>query len=324
MTVRTFKQRVVLDDVDKELLPILLEESRELYPKICLTLRAWRDKSGADSVLSNQLQRTLHTFKGSARMAGAMHLGELLHKVEGQVAEANKLAVFDTSLWDELDHCLACVETAIAALTGDAIATEAMPELVSPVLLQHETGRVPFDSVSMRLYQVVRQTAKELGKRVNFELSGGETEIDGDVLEKLTAPFEHLLRNAIVHGIETPERREYLGKTAIGQISLSLVREQEELLFDFTDDGQGLDMIRLKQKALEIGVLQDSEALSDERAIKMIFTPGLSTAREITEIAGRGIGLDVVGAEVEALHGHLQVVSMQDKGLSFKICLPIS
>jgi len=326
MTVRTFKQRIVCDEVDEQLLPILLEEARELYPKICLTLRAWRDKSGADSVLSNQLQRTLHTFKGGARMAGAMHLGELLHRVEGRVAEASKLAVFDASLWDELERCLTCVETAIEALSGDVIVAEAMPEFVSSVLLQQvsgQRGRIPFANASARLYHVARQTAKELGKRVNLELSGGGTEIEGEVLERLTAPFEHLLRNAVVHGIETPEKREYLGKTAIGQISLSLRWEHEELVFEFSDDGQGLDMIRLKQKALQIGVVQEGEELSDTQAIKMIFTPGLSTAREITEIAGRGIGLDVVGAEVDALGGRLQVVSRQDKGLSFRICLPM-
>ncbi|MDX8399173.1 MAG: ATP-binding protein [Gallionellaceae bacterium] len=322
MTTRTFKQIVVCDKVDEQLLPILLEEAHELYPKICLTFKALREKSGEDSVLSNQLQRTLHTFKGGARMAGAMHLGELLHRVEGRIAEASRLAVFDASLWLELERCLSCLETAIEALSGSANIANAKPEFISSVLLHRHTGRFPFASVSSRLYNVTRQTAKELCKRVNFELSGGETEIEANVLERLTAPFEHLLRNAISHGIESAERREYLGKSAIGQISLSLHREHKELVFEFGDDGQGLDIIRLKQKALELGILQEGEELSETQAIKMIFTPGLSTASEITELSGRGIGLDVVRAEVEALVGHLQVVSRQDNGLSFRICLP--
>lgn len=327
MPVHGVEQRTVRDEVDEQLLPVFLEEANDLYPKICLTLQAWREQGGADSLLSNRLQRSLHTFKGSARMAGAMRLGELLHRIEGRIAIAIKQGVFDAVLWNELDNYLTRIAAALEELAGGAAAD--MQDIAAALLLHGETtpragesGLVAFASVSERLYRVARQTAKELGKRVNLELFGGEIELDAVLLEKLTAPFEHLLRNSIAHGIETPLQREHSGKPLIGEICLSLQQEGNELVFKFSDDGSGLHMAGLQQKALEQGVLQAGEQLSEAQAIQMIFKPGLSTAQEVTEIAGRGIGLDVVSSEVGALGGHLDVVSTPGKGLSFTIRLP--
>ncbi len=317
---------IVRDEVDEQLLPLFLEEAGELYPKICQTLAAWREQTGSDAALRNKLQRTLHTFKGSARMAGAMRLGELAHRIEGCIAHAVAENRFDAALWDELDQYLLRIAAAIEELSGGEVADGLMDEVASAAARSPRDapqGRgVRFGSISERLYRVVRQTAKELGKRVNLELAGMESRLESGVLERMTAPIEHLLRNAIAHGIELPEQRERAGKSIIGEISLVLRQEGSELLFTLGDDGAGLNMARLKQRALESGLIQPGQELGEEQAIQMIFTPGLSTAQEITEICGRGIGLDVVRSEVVALGGRLEVTSVPGRGLDFTIRLP--
>lgn len=319
--MRDAEQRGVRDEVDEQLLPILLEEAGELYPKICLTLQAWRESSGQNALLSNQLQRSLHTFKGSARMAGAMRLGELIHRLEGRVAGAINERSFDAALWGELENYSGYIAVVLKELAGGEAASFDVTAAAQQDFA--EMDMVPFAAVSERLYRVARQTAKELGKRVNLELIGGEIELDCEVLEKMTAPFEHLLRNAIAHGIETPEQRKRAGKTVIGEISLSLHKQPNgELVFQFSDDGMGLNMALLQQKALEHDMLRQGESISEAQAIQLIFKPGLSTAREVTEIAGRGIGLDVVHSEVQALGGRLDVATMPGKGLCFIIRLP--
>lgn len=324
---REAEQRIVRDEVDEELLPIFLEEANELYPKICLALQAWREHSGTDIKLGDKLQRSLHTFKGSARMAGAMRLGELTHRIEGRITDAIAQAHFDTARWKELENYLARIGHAIAELaggkTGADSAVASLPAAnTTPQHKFQQQHIVPFANVSERLYRVTRQTAKDLHKKANLELAGTELELDRIVLEKMTAPFEHLLRNAIAHGIEMPEQRQHLGKPVIGEIRLSLRRKNDAIVFEFSDDGAGLDMLRLEQKALEQGLLHTGEEISEALAIQMIFKPGLSTAHEITEISGRGIGLDVVKSEVTALGGHLNVVSMPNRGLIFTIHLP--
>jgi chemosensory pili system protein ChpA (sensor histidine kinase/response regulator) len=183
---------------------------------------------------------------------------------------------------------------------------------------------VPFANISERLYRIVRQTGKDLGKRANLELSGTEIELDRSVLEKMTAPFEHLLRNAIAHGLETPEQRAKAGKAGIGEIRLSLHQESNEVIFEFSDDGAGLDVARIRQKALENGIIGAEETISDEQAMQLIFTAGLSTAREITEISGRGVGLDVVRSEISALGGRIDITSEPGQGVRFSIHLPLT
>ena len=183
---------------------------------------------------------------------------------------------------------------------------------------------LPFSSISQRLYRIVRQTGKELDKKINLELYGTELELDRGVLEKMTAPFEHLLRNAIVHGLESPEQRESKGKQAIGNIALTLRHEGNEVVFEFKDDGAGLNTDKLRKKGIEQGLLQADEIVSDEKAMLLIFETGLSTASELTEISGRGVGMDVVLSEIKALGGRIEVSSEHDKGACFTIYLPLT
>jgi len=183
---------------------------------------------------------------------------------------------------------------------------------------------VSFNSITDRLYRIVRQTGKELNKRANLELQGSNVELDRSVLEKMVAPFEHLLRNSIVHGLESEAQRANSGKLPIGEIRLSLRQEGNEVVFEFSDDGAGLDFAKLREKAIADGSLRSDEPVSDDQLAQLIFTPGLSTADEITEIAGRGIGMDVVRSEISSLGGRIEVSSKRGEGTQFLIYLPLT
>jgi len=184
---------------------------------------------------------------------------------------------------------------------------------------------VPFGSMSERLYRIVRQTGKDLGKRANLELSGTGVELDRSVLESMAAPFEHLLRNALAHGLEDEPLRIASGKDAIGEIGLSLRQESNEVVFEFSDDGRGLDFVALREQAISKGLLDASDdTVNDEQLAQLIFTSGVSTAHEVTEIAGRGIGMDVVRSEIAALGGRIDISSSAGLGTRFTIHLPLT
>jgi len=184
---------------------------------------------------------------------------------------------------------------------------------------------VPFGSMSERLYRIVRQTARDLNKRANLELIGTGVELDRSVLERMAAPFEHLLRNALAHGLEDEQLRINSGKDALGEIRLSLRQESNEVVFEFSDDGSGLDFTALREKAISKGLLDASDdTVSDDQLAQLIFTSGVSTARAVTEVSGRGIGMDVVRSEIAALGGRIDVSSRAGKGTNFTIHLPLT
>ncbi len=183
---------------------------------------------------------------------------------------------------------------------------------------------VPFSSISERLYRVTRQVAEELDKRVNLVIHGSSVEMDRSVLEKMVAPFEHLLRNAIVHGIESAGRRKALGKEDAGEIRLEVRQEGNEVVILFIDDGQGLDLAGISSKAEQRGLLQANQVIREAEVLDLIFAPGFSTAAEVTELAGRGVGMDVVRSEVTALGGRIVVTSIAGAGATFTINLPLT
>jgi chemosensory pili system protein ChpA (sensor histidine kinase/response regulator) len=183
---------------------------------------------------------------------------------------------------------------------------------------------VPVDSIADRLYRVVRQAAKETGKHVSLDIKGGDVELDRGVLERMVASFEHLLRNAVVHGIETPENRISSGKSDAGSIVLSVKQQGNEVVFEFVDDGAGLNLNRIRQRALERGLITSFEAVTDAQAAELIFTPGFSTAAEVTELAGRGVGMDVVRSETASLGGQIATETAAGQGTTFSIRLPLT
>lgn len=311
---------IVQDDLDQELLPLFLEEAGELYPQIGNALKAWREQPD-DGQMERKLRRVLHTFKGSARMAGVMRLGELAHQMEERATEARRSPAF----WEALQNDFARIGQMIAQLQSNAGAgmTANVAASNEEEAASSGTERVPFSQVSRRLYRVARQTGKELGKKVNLELSGSEIQLERAMLEKLTAPLEHMLRNAIDHGLEPAEERRKKGKPPVGDIRLSLHQENNELIFAFSDDGAGLNLARLHQKAVEHGMLQADEAVSQREIMQLIFATGLSTAGKVTEVSGRGVGMDVVRSEIAALGGRIDVFSECGKGTRFLIHLPL-
>ncbi len=183
---------------------------------------------------------------------------------------------------------------------------------------------VPFASVSERLFRVARQSAKEVDKRVNLDIRGSAVEIDRSVLERMTAPFEHLLRNAIAHGIEPRAARTGAGKAETGELLVQVAQQGNEVVIEFSDDGAGLDLDRIRAKARAVGLLGADEEVSDAQAADLIFEPGFSTADALTELSGRGVGMDVVQSEAQALGGRVDMYSERGKGSRFAIRLPLT
>ncbi|MCC2956686.1 Hpt domain-containing protein [Massilia sp. IC2-477] len=449
---------VFTDELDPDLLPVFLEEGADLFPQIGNGLRQWQ-QNPQDHGIAQGLQRALHTVKGSARMAGAMRLGQHTHELETQIenmvhagtttpaAFDELLANYDSALLlfeqlqrpaspagqaaapapaeqpgaraplvrvraDLLDRVVngagevsiarSRLENQVGTLKGAlsdfsdnldrlrrqmreiemqaesqiasrlSIAgerefdplefdrftrlqelTRMMAESVNDVEAFHESlsrtvdsaqedlaaqsrmtrdlqrdlmrvRMVPFASLSERLFRVARQTAKELEKRVNLDIRGGAVEIDRSVLEQMAAPFEHLLRNAIVHGIEDRTARLEQGKPETGEVLVQVSQHGNEVAIVFGDDGAGLDLERIRSKARALGLVGQDAQVSDHEAAELIFEPGFSTADTLTELAGRGVGMDVVRSEAQALGGRVVVSTEPGKGTRFSIHLPLT
>ncbi len=488
------------DELDADLLPVFVEEGRDMLPQMGAVLRAWQEQP--ENVGSPQsMLRLLHTLKGSARMAGAMGLGQDLHEMETRIENLMRLGSPSSLAFEDLlvryDHALHLFEvlqnpqaarqmsgvTAVhdednssASIDGAKIpAAEHDPVVPAPLVplqssrlatvkvpsatpaapaplvrvradildrlvnqagevsisrskLETEVGTlrqslseltenvsrlrdqlreiemqaetqitsrmaasadrefdplefdrftrlqeltrmmaesvndvgsvhqnlsrtldsaagdltvqarltrdlqqdlmrvrmVQFASISERLFRVTRQAAKEVDKRVNLDIRGSAVEIDRGVLEKMTGPFEHLLRNAIVHGIESRDARRAAGKAEIGELLVEIRQEGNEVVIQFSDDGQGLSLGRIRDKAKLLGLLPDDREMSDDEVSDLIFHPGFSTAEQVTELAGRGVGMDVVRSEAAALGGRVSTWSEPGKGTHFTIHLPLT
>ncbi|HEX4943510.1 MAG TPA: Hpt domain-containing protein [Usitatibacteraceae bacterium] len=183
---------------------------------------------------------------------------------------------------------------------------------------------VPLANLADRFYRVVRQTAKDLDRKANLELKGIRVELDRSVLEKITAPFEHLLRNAVAHGIEPPQARLAAGKPEIGEIVIDAVQRGNEIVLTISDDGRGLDYPLIRSRAVELGMLGANDELPEAALAQYIFWTGFSTAKEVTQVAGRGIGMDVVRNEITSLGGRVELASTPGRGTTFTITLPLT
>lgn len=446
------------DDIDPELLPIFLEESHDLMGEIGAELRAWRAEYGEAGAAQN-LRRLLHTLKGSARMAGVMSIGEILHGMETRIAglggaqagpdvldaldaafdraallaealragppaaegretveegaephlperpllrvradrvdrlvnDAGEIAVargraqvemgalkaslreltenvgrlrsqlreieiqaeirmesrqvreggreFDPLEFDRFTRFqelarmmaesvgdVATLQAGLVRRLGQAEAALGVQARLNRQLSQvlMDVRMVPFDTVGERLRRLVRQTARECGRPANLEIFGGETEIDRSVLERITGPLEHLLRNALAHGLESPADRAAAGKPEAGRLELSLAREGGELMIDLADDGRGLDFDRIRATAAARGLLPDPDAADEKTLARLIFLPGFSTAETVTELAGRGIGMDAARNEILGLGGRIDIDSRPGAGTTFRITLPLT
>ncbi|MFV2003667.1 MAG: response regulator, partial [Gammaproteobacteria bacterium] len=186
------------------------------------------------------------------------------------------------------------------------------------------TRMVRFGGLSSRLRRIVRQVARELGKEVEVEITGESSEVDRTVLDRIIAPLEHMLRNAVAHGIETPEERKNLGKNEKGTITIDVDRQGADVVIKVKDDGAGIDAHKIREKAVKLGLLSAVDVISDHDALQFILHSGFSTADEVTQVSGRGVGMDVVDSEIKQLGGLLEIDTVRGKGTEFDVRLPLT
>jgi two-component system chemotaxis sensor kinase CheA len=206
-----------------------------------------------------------------------------------------------------------------------AAATEALDHISRD--LQEQVMRVrmiPVEGTFTRFQRVVRDLASEMGKLIHLEMSGTETELDKNVIEQIADPLKHLIRNSADHGLEQPAHRVAAGKPETGTIWLRAFQQEGKIIIEVADDGAGIDRNRVLNKAVERGLAQPSAQLSDEEIFSFMFQPGFSTAEKVTEVSGRGVGLDVVRQNIEALRGSVEVRSQLGQGTTFRIKLPLT
>ncbi|HBN7591792.1 TPA: Hpt domain-containing protein [Pseudomonas aeruginosa] len=186
------------------------------------------------------------------------------------------------------------------------------------------TRMVPFDRLVPRLRRIVRQVAGELGKQVEFVVGNADGEMDRTVLERIVAPLEHMLRNAVDHGIESGETRRAAGKPEHGTIRLNIGREGGDILLTLSDDGAGIRLDAVRRKAIERGLMSSDSDLSDHEVLQFVLESGFSTAEKVTQISGRGVGLDVANSEVKQLGGSVSIQTEPGQGTRFNVRLPFT
>jgi two-component system chemotaxis sensor kinase CheA len=188
-----------------------------------------------------------------------------------------------------------------------------------------EIRMVPVGQIYTKLARTVRKVTRELGKEIELVLRGEDTELDKMMVEELTDPLMHIIRNALDHGIESAEQRRAAGKPAVGRITLLAYQQGNSVVIDVSDDGRGIDPERIRQTALKRGLVAEDEPIDAQRAYELLFMPGFSTATAVSEISGRGVGLDVVKKNIqELMKGSIDVISVPGTGTTFRIMLPIT
>jgi chemosensory pili system protein ChpA (sensor histidine kinase/response regulator) len=218
-----------------------------------------------------------------------------------------------TSLQGSMDDLTSQYETLL--LQQSRVSSELQEGLM-------RTRMVPFDGLVPRLRRVLRQAAADTGKQVQLKLEGAQGELDRNVLERMTAPLEHMLRNAVAHGLESPEQRRKAGKPEEGTVRIAVRREGSEVVLEVGDDGAGLNRGAIHKRAVERGLIRSDARMSDSDLDMLIFEPGFTTADEVSRLAGRGVGMDVVASEVRQLGGALDIHSKVGEGTNFVLRLP--
>ncbi len=246
-------------------------------------------------------------------------LDALLNLVGELVIDRTRLVQLGTTLVDRFgDHGVLADLQQTAQHIGRI--TDELQEQVM------KSRMLPVETVFSRLPRVVRDVATRQGKQVDFIVQGKDTELDRSVIEEIGDPLLHLIRNAVDHGIETPEARLAVGKPAVGRLRLEARHADSFIVISLQDDGNGINVEAVKRKAVEKGVVtpEQAERMSDQEAVHLIFSPGLSTAQELSDVSGRGVGLDVVRANVERINGSVEVETHRGRGTTFTIRLPLT
>jgi chemosensory pili system protein ChpA (sensor histidine kinase/response regulator) len=325
-------ERVEMARVDADLLDTMLNNAGEVS-----IFRARLDQQ-VNSIDFNlaELARTVTRLKEQLRGLEIETEAQVLHRhqdIEPRRDDFDPLELDRYSALQQFSRALAETSGDVASIQGllETLTREAQSLLTQQARVITElqnslmrTRMVPFQRHVQRLTRLVRQAANDTGKRAELAVQGAAAELDRQMLERMVAPLEHMLRNSVVHGIETPDRRALLGKPDMGRISISLERDGAEIVVVVADDGAGINVKLIREKAVALGLIDAHAKLTDEEAVQLILEPGFSTAGHVTQAAGRGVGMDVVATEVKKLGGGLFIDSTYGKGSRFTIRLPFT
>lgn len=255
---------------------------------------------------------------------------------QGNAAKIGKTVRVDIDRLDNLMNLvseLIIIKTRMDDLSGNSTGenmTEAIEYLERITTNLHDAvmkvRMVPIERVFNRFPRLVRDLSKELGKEIDLLMSGEETEVDRTVIDEIGDPLIHLIRNSIDHGIELPNERINIGKPEVGTVVLKSYPDGNNVVIEVEDDGKGIDHNLVKKKAIEKGILDEREAenLSIEDSINLLFAAGFSTSEVVSDVSGRGVGLDVVKSKIESINGNIEVESAKDKGTKFIIRIPLT
>jgi len=318
--------------VDTELLDELLNNAGEIS-----IFRA-RLEQQVKSIDFNvqELSQTVTRLKDQLRKLEIETEAQILHRhqqdLEGD-PDFDPLEMDRYSLIQQLSRALAetasdvdSIKSLIQTLTRDADTLLVQQGRVASSLQDGlmRTRMVPFSRYVTRLSRVVRQISQESGNRADLRVEGANSELDRQVVEKMLPCLEHLLRNAVIHGIEAPSVRARAGKSELGTLTVRLRREGSEVIIDVGDDGRGLNLEAIREKAVEKGMARRDQVLTKEQAVQLVFEPGFSTAGSLTQSAGRGVGMDVVATQVRNLGGSISVKTEPGRGTIISTRLPFT
>ncbi|MEO8778258.1 MAG: Hpt domain-containing protein [Rhodanobacter sp.] len=286
----------------------------------------------------DELETTVARLRSQLRMLEIETEAQIIARFQREHREAG-LTVFDPLELDRYSQ-LQQYSRALAESVSDLVSIQSMLDELTrqaeTLLIQQSrvstelqegllrTRMLPFDTMVPNLRRTLRQAAQEDGKQAQLYVDGAHGEMDRNLLDRIKAPFEHMLRNAIAHGIESPAQRRKAGKPAEGSVHIKVAREATEVVIRVSDDGRGLNREAIRKRAIERGMLRAETKPTDNQLLSLIAQPGFSTASKVTQLAGRGVGMDVVANEIKLLGGSLSIESEQGQGTTFILRLPFT
>ncbi|WP_233841235.1 Hpt domain-containing protein [Dyella sp. 2HG41-7] len=285
-----------------------------------------------------ELEQTVSRLRSQLRMLEIETEAQIIARFQREHREAG-IGVFDPLELDRFSQ-LQQYSRALAESVSDLVSIQSMLDELTrqaeTLLIQQSrvsselqegllrTRMLPFDTMVPNLRRTLRQAAQEEGKSAQLYVEGAHGEMDRNLLDRIKAPFEHMLRNAVAHGIEKPKDRRKAGKSEEGAVRIRVARESTEVVVRVSDDGRGLDREAIRNRAIERGLLRHETRLSDDQLLALITQTGFSTASTVTQLAGRGVGMDVVANEIKSLGGSLAIESLQGAGTTFVLRLPFT
>jgi chemosensory pili system protein ChpA (sensor histidine kinase/response regulator) len=347
----------VLDRVLPDLLPEMEEEELQRASQEQIRVRADMldtlvNHAGEVSIYRSRLEQQTASFRSTlteheqtvSRLRSQLRMLEIETETQiiaryHQEHRDNAAATFDPLELDRFSQ-LQQYSRALAESVSDLVSLQTMMDDLTrqteTLLLQQQkvnaelqeglmqTRMLPFDAMVPNLRRTLRQAASDVGKRAQLVVEGANGEMDRNMLDRIKAPFEHMLRNAVAHGIEAPQAREAAGKNAEGTVRIQVAREATEVVVRLSDDGAGMDRDAIREKAIERGLLRPDARVSDDQIFQLTQVPGFSTAEKVTQVAGRGVGMDVVANEIKQLGGTLAIESQRGTGTTFVMRLPFT